>query len=167
MNEKLGWYLTGFADGEGSFNISMRRREGGSGWQLDPSFNVSQRDVTVLHLFKRYLHCGTIRYRRDGVAYYEVRSLAALHEIVIPFFTRFRLLSASKKKNFSLFKQAIERMWNNEHSSQEGLRSILEIREKLNEGRGRKRKYTIKDLSINKGILRDYTSDSDSRLEMI
>ena len=146
---RVGWYLAGFADGEGSFNVSMRKRDSGIGWQLDPSFNVSQKDETILILFKRYLGCGTLRQRRDGVIYFEVRNIAALHDKVIPFFERFALLSASKKKNFAIFKRIDEAMWNKEREFQEGFKKILELREKLNEGRGRKRKYTIQDLNIN------------------
>ena len=159
----IGWYLAGFADGEGSFNVSMRKREAGIGWQLDPSFNVSQLDRTVLALFKRYLGCGTLRQRKDGVIYYEVRNLSALHDKVIPFFHKFRFFSASKKRNFSIFTQIIECMHRNEHHSQDGFMKILELREHINEGRGRKRKYSILDLSNQEEIPRDYTPNSDSK----
>jgi len=135
----------------------MRKRESGLGWQLDPSFNVSQKDRTILALFKRYLGCGTLRQRKDGVTYYEVRDTSSLHNVVIPFFKRFQLLSASKKRNFSIFRRIIESMYRNEHSSYDGLKKILELREVLNEGKGRKRKYTISDLKHQRGILRDYT----------
>ena len=158
---EIGQYLTGFADGEGSFNVLMRKQESGNGWYLDPSFNVSQRDETILALFKRYLGCGTLRNRKDGVVYYEVRNKTSLYERVLPFFNRFQLLSATKKKNFSIFKDIVERMHGNEHHSYEGLKKILELREILNEGRGRKRKYSIEDLLNPKEILRDYTPNSD------
>lgn len=157
----IGNYLAGFTDGEGSFNLSMRKNNGGSGWYLDPSFNISQKDETILALFKRYLGCGTLRNRKDGVIYYEVRNKTSLYERVIPFFQRFRLLSVSKKKNYSIFKKIIECMYRNEHHSSSGLRKILGLRELLNEGKGRKRKYSINDLNNSEKILRDYTPNSD------
>jgi uncharacterized protein YecE (DUF72 family) len=164
----IGQYLAGFADGEGSFNVSMRKRIGGIGWQLDPSFNVSQRDRTILALFKRHLGCGTLRQRQDGVVYFEVRNLTSLYDRVLPFFDRFQFLSASKKRNFSIFRDIIERMHRNEHHSREGFKKILELREIINEGRGRKRKYSILDLPNPEEILRDYTpNSSESKLEMI
>ena len=37
----IGWYLSGFCDGEGSFNISLRKKpDYKSGWQVVLSFNV-------------------------------------------------------------------------------------------------------------------------------
>src|SRR5437763_15254693 len=59
---RIGWYLVGFADGEGSFNLSFRpRSDYGSPWKVSLCFNVSQRDPVVLTLFKRHLECGTMR----------------------------------------------------------------------------------------------------------
>lgn len=143
----IGWYLAGFTDGEGSFNVSLKRdRSYAMRWQVEPSFNVSQRDRVILALLKRYLGCGKIRTRRDGVMYYEVRNLHALKERVIPFFRRFRFFSAQKKRNFALFCQIVELMDHGAHLTKEGLMHIVEIRESLNEGRGRKRKYTKADL---------------------
>ncbi len=144
--ENIGWYLSGFADGEGSFNISLKRdAEYKIRWHIEPSFNVSQRDVTILTLFKRYLRVGTIRQRKDGLYYYEVRNYRALYETVIPFFEKYRLLSATKKKNFSVFRKIVQLMQEKAHTNQKGLHEILMLRERLNEGRGRKRKYSLDD----------------------
>ena len=42
---KTGWYLAGFADGEGSFNLSFRKRDDDSfPWKISLCFNISQRD---------------------------------------------------------------------------------------------------------------------------
>ena len=80
---------------------------------------------------------------KDGVVYYEVRNLRSLHEVIIPFFDRFNFLSANKKRNFSIFKSIVELMVKGEHLNSEGMRKILLLRETLNEGKGRKRKYSI------------------------
>jgi hypothetical protein len=142
----IGWYLAGFADGEGSFNVSLKRDpEYQVRWHIEPSFNVSQRDRTSLVLFKRYLGVGGLRQRKDGVIYYEVRNYHALQERVIPFFKKFSFFSSTKKKNFSLFKRVVEMMNEGKHTNKEGLIEILRLREKLNEGRGRKRKYSLDD----------------------
>ncbi len=43
--ERIGHYLAGFADGEGSFNLSFRKRKDYSmPWKVSLCFNVSQRD---------------------------------------------------------------------------------------------------------------------------
>ena len=142
----LGWYFAGFADGEGSFNVSLKKdSEYQVHWHIEPSFNVSQRDVTILALMKRYLGVGTIRRRKDGVYYYEVRNYRALQERIIPFFEKFHFFSATKKKNFSIFRAIVALMYQNAHVNPQGLKKILVLRERLNKGHGRKRKYSLDD----------------------
>lgn len=47
--EALGFFLAGFVEGEGSFNISLRRKADYKvNWQVVMSFNVSQKDPTLL-----------------------------------------------------------------------------------------------------------------------
>ena len=157
---QIGHYFAGFADGEGSFNVSLRKKEDyGIGWQLCPSFNVSQKDPTVLYLFKRYFKCGTLRKRPDGIMYYEVLDIEMLWKRVIPFFQRFHLLSATKKTNFSIFRKIVQLMHEKRHFTHEGFNEILQLREQLNAGKGRKRKYNINDVVLRQkiSIPRDYT----------
>lgn len=145
--EHIGWYLSGFCDGEGSFNISLRKKpDYKSGWQIVLSFNVSQRDKTILALLKRYLGCGIIKKRNDGLFSFDVTNPNSISNVVIPFFGKFKFQSASKKYNFRLFSEAAEIMASGGHLNQNGLRKILIIRESLNPGRGRTRKYTIQDV---------------------
>ena len=159
--ERIGWYLAGFVDGEGSFNVSLRKRaDHKSEWQVVLTFNVAQRDISNLTLLKKHLGCGRLQYRKDGVHYFVVSNYKAIHERVVPFFKRFNFFSVSKKKNFSLFQQITSLMNNNEHLTEEGLKQIVSLREQLNVGRGRTRKYNIQDVYKNhQSILRDYTSD--------
>src|SRR5205085_12554449 len=99
-----GHYLAGFVDGEGSFNVSLRKRtDTVTKWQVILTFNVSQRDISVLTQLKRYLGCGRFFKRTDGVHYFLVQNPSSIKERVIPFFKRFPFLSATKKKNFSIF----------------------------------------------------------------
>ena len=143
---RIGHYLAGFADGEGSFNVSLRKRNDHTlGWQVVVRFSVSQRDKTVLTLFKKHLGCGELYERKDGVWYYTVLNTRAITERVVPFFERFSFLSASKMTNFTVFKKIVDKVVSNNDLTQDNLREVVELREKLNEGRGRKRKYTISD----------------------
>ena len=145
--DHIGWYLSGFCDGEGSFNISLRKKpDYRSGWQVVLSFNVSQRDRTMLALLKRYLGCGIIKKRRDGLFSYDVTNPNAIADVAIPFFDKYRFQSAFKKYNFRLFSRAVEIMISKDHLNQDGLKEILDIREKINPGRGRTRKYNINDV---------------------
>ena len=137
--ERIGHYLAGFTDGEGSFNISFRPRADYSvPWKASLCFNISQKDRVILTLFKRYLGCGTIRGRPDGVWYYEVNNLNAIFENVIPFFKKHRFLSAKKKRDFSKFCQLAALLKANAHLTEEGVRKILEIRREMNDGGNRR-----------------------------
>jgi len=137
----VGNYIAGFVDGEGSFNVSLRRRDDHRlKWDIDPSFNVSQRDRVILAWHKKIFGCGILRERRDGVVYYEVRNLGMLFERVIPFFDRFPFRSATKKRNFNIFKRIIS-ILRTGPLSEEILRQVVQLRETLNQGHGRKRKY--------------------------
>ena len=141
IEPRIGWYLAGFADGEGSFNVSFRdRKDYRSPWKVSLCFNVSQRDRVILAQFKKHLGCGTMRQRSDGVWYYEVNNLTSIVENVIPFFDRFGFLSAKKKRDFSKFKQLASLMQQGGHLNREGVAEILKIRRDMNDGG--KRKYS-------------------------
>lgn len=155
----IGFYLAGFTDGEGSFNVSFRRRSDyRAPWKISLCFNVSQKDRVILALFKRYLGCGTIRGRPDGVWYYEVNNFNAIWEDVIPFFEKYRFLSSKKKRDFSKFCQIAKLVKANAHLTVEGIKQILEIRREMTDGG--KRKFSDVEILDRVGILRDYTPDS-------
>ena len=165
----IGWYLSGFCDGEGSFNVSLRvRKDHKLQWQIILTFNVAQRDISNLLLLQKYMQCGRLQKRSDGVHYFVVQNYIDILKKVVPFFERFQLQSASKKKNFDIFKQIAEIMNTERHLSPNGFMEIVELREGLNEGKGRKRKYEKHDVVRDyQRILRDYTSDSAMYAEKI
>lgn len=103
------YYITGFADGEGSFNVSFRKRDDFLlGWEIIPVFNISQKERDILALIKHHLGCGTIRFRKDNVWVYEVDNIKSIKDIIIPFFNRFGFLSKKKKKDFARFKRIVD-----------------------------------------------------------
>lgn len=143
---KVGYYLAGFADGEGSFMVVVRKRSDYEfGWKVSVAFNVSNRDKVVLTLFKRYLKCGTLRQRKDGVWYYEVNNFNAIVENVIPFFERFKFLSAIKKGSYSKFKKVVEIIKNSGHTTKEGIEKILSLRSQMNNDQS-KRKHSDREI---------------------
>ncbi len=141
--ERIGFYLAGFADGEGSFNISFRKcKDCKMPWKVSLCFNVSRRDKVILALFKRHMKCGTLRGRTGGVWYFEVNNLNAIEENVVPFFNRFGFLSAKKKRDFSKFKQVAKIIKDGNHLSKRGIQSILTIRKEMNDGGVGRRRYS-------------------------
>jgi hypothetical protein len=141
--ETIGAYLAGFTDGEGSFNVSFRKRKDyAMPWKVSLCFNVSQRDQVVLTLLQRHMDCGTMRQRQDGVWYYEVNNFTAIVENVIPFFDRFGFLSAKKQRDFAKFKQLALLLRKGRHLSREGISEVLAIRRDMNDGGAKRRKYS-------------------------
>jgi len=153
----LGNYLAGFADAEGSFHVSFRKRKDYKiPLKISLCFNVSQKenDQVLVSLFKKELQCGTIRERKhDGVYSYEVNNFNEIQTNVIPFFKQFGFLSAKKKKDFSKFRQIAKLIQEKEHLTVEGIEKILKIRKEMNNGGDNRRKYSDTQLLR---ILRDY-----------
>ncbi len=138
--EPVGYYLAGFTDGEGSFNVSFRPRgDYVFPWKISLCFNISQRDRVILERFQAHLRCGTLRQRSDGVWYYEVNHFVDVVHNVIPFFERFGFLSAKKQRDFAKFKQLSELIQAGRHFTREGVVEVLEIRREMNDGG--KRRY--------------------------
>src|SRR3990170_3609321 len=143
----IGHYLAGFADGEGSFNVSFRPRpDYRQPWKVSLCFNISQKDRVILALVKHHLKCGTLRSRPDGVWYYEVNNLEAILNHVIPFFKRFRFLSAKKKRDFAKFVRLARMLHEGRHRTEGGVREILQIRHDMNDG-GKRRYSDVEILS--------------------
>lgn len=142
-------YLSGFVDGEGCFCVSLNRsRRHRFGWEIRPSFSVSQnRDrAEVLEILRQFFGCGTIRPdRSDRTLKYEVRSVADLVERVLPHFEENPLLSG-KRREFELFAEVCRRMYRGEHLSREGFESILDLAFEMNPSGSRK--YSRAEIKI-------------------
>lgn len=143
VSPDLGFYLAGFADGEGSFNVTFRKRRDYRAipWKVSLCFNVSQRDEEILRVFQRELGCGSMRMRRDGVWYFEVNDLEEITHAVIPFFERFGFLSLKKKRDFQKFTELAAMLRDGSHRTVDGVRRILRIRSDMNDGGAKRRKY--------------------------
>ena len=144
----MAYYLAGFVDGEGSFNVSLRKKPDYIiKWQVVLSFNVSQKDITVLEILRKTLNCGIIKTRkRDGLFLYEVTSIQDINQKVIPYFSNIGFISRTKIVNFEIFTKIADLVRRGKHKRLDTLKEILILREKLNLGKGRKRKYSIKDI---------------------
>lgn len=135
IDPRIGYYLAGFADGEGSLMIVARRRpDYQAGWKISLCFNVAQKESYILSQFKKHLNCGTLRTRADGVSYFEVNNFNAIWENVIPFFRKFNFLSQNKKKQFVIFVQAAKIIQEKKHLSEEGRNKIIALRKEINRG---------------------------------
>ena len=145
----IGAYLSGYADGEGCFCVSINRsRRHKFGWEVRPSFSVSQnRDRSnVLEIFQQHLGCGSIRPdNSDKTLKFEVRSINDLTTKVINHFEEYPLLS-DKKLDFERFADICRMMQFKKHLTKEGLQEILKLASEIN--RNGKKKFLRKEIKI-------------------
>jgi hypothetical protein len=135
----LGHWIAGFVDGEGSFNVPIRReRDRRLPWRVGLSFNVSQRGREAAELLEATFRVGTIRSRKDGVVYYEVTKPSDLEERVVPFFGYFPL-RGSKAADLRRFEEILEFVRSGRHLCPQGIREVVAMRNGMNGGGKRHR----------------------------
>ena len=135
----LGNWVAGFVEGEGSFNVPIRReRDRGLPWRVALSFNVSQVGRELPELLRATFGVGTVRDRGDGVHYFEVTRPSELVERVFPFFDQFPLRSA-KRGDLAVFREITRLVRLGRRLSGSGIEEILSLRSPMN--RGGKRRY--------------------------
>ncbi len=128
-------YISGYVDGEGCFTVSFSpRRKLRTGWEVRPSFSVSQNAdrAEVLAAIRDYFECGGFRPdRSDKTLKYEVRDLASLLAKVIPHFERYPLMS-SKRRDFEKFAIICRMLERRAHLNREGLCEIASLAVTMN-----------------------------------
>jgi LAGLIDADG endonuclease len=135
----VGHYVAGFVDGEGSFNVPIRReRDRSLPWRIGLTFNVSQIGPELPQLLRSVFETGTIRGRPDGVYYFEVTRLTELEARVFPFFERFEL-RGPKKHDLVIFREIAMLVRSRLHLSARGIEAILGMRAEMNRGGKRRR----------------------------
>jgi hypothetical protein len=145
ITSDTGYYISGFVDGEGSFNVSIRKHPGYKlGWKTSLTFNVSQKGVQSLELLKNTFQCGYVRKRWDNLHYFEIVEFEKIMSRVIPFFKRFKLKS-EKEKDFQIFRKVANLMKNGEHLTVNGIIKILELRKPMNYG-GKNRRLKVEEI---------------------
>jgi LAGLIDADG endonuclease len=135
----LGHYVAGFVDGEGSFNVPIRReRDRGLPFRVSLSFNVSQIGPEAPELLRSVFGVGTVRGRGDGVFYFEVTKPADLEGRVFPFFDRFPL-RCPKLNDLAVLRQITALVRSGRHLTPRGIGDILALRGPMNRGGKRRR----------------------------
>ena len=128
-------YLTGFADGEGCFSLSIFKEDRSlTGWQVKPIFSISlhNKDIKLLEAIQRTFQTGKIYKHGVDSMQYRVSSLKNL-QIITDHFDSYPLIT-QKRADYLLLKQAIAIIKNKEHLSIEGILKLVGIKATLNLG---------------------------------
>ena len=138
--ENLKYFLAGFVDGEGSFNISFAKPLPiRPQWTILTKFQIYQHQNhrEILELFQEVLEVGRIDKKSGSdVLSLTVESRKNLLEKVIPFFRIYPL--ATKAAAFRKFDTIINMMDRKEHKRWEGFEKLVLLAHSMNaEGRFR------------------------------
>ncbi len=144
----LKYYILGFVDGEGCFNVSLKKQDTTRfGWVLDPVFHVTQHEKSrnVLELVQKTMNCGRIIEKpgQPETLQFLVDNRRQLNEKIIPFFDRYQLLV--KKTDFDLFRRIVEGLERKEHTKLEAFKELMKLAFQMNMD-GKQRRYQIDDV---------------------
>ena len=146
-------YITGYVDGEGCFTVTFNRRPAMRiGWEMRPSFSVSQNEDRreVIDLIRRYFGCGYVRRDySDRTVKFEIRDHNELMTKAIPHFEKCPFISR-KQKDFELFKRICQMIDRNLHLTRKGFMKIVVLAYQMNGSGKRKRskEEIIRDLEV-------------------
>lgn len=151
-------WVVGLVDGEGCFNISVQRnidrhlrktnriyilkvKHKAMGVRVVPSFRIvlRQDDQNTLELVKQKLGVGAIYINAGGTkknpnaspaAHYYVQTHADLKKVAD--FFRLHPLQSKKRKDFELWCQGLEIIFQKRHLTPEGMMELCKLREQMN-----------------------------------
>ena len=143
-------WVAGFVDGEGCFSVSIRRNpyvRRTRGWQLHPTFQVSQHmdHRVVLEELAGFFGCGKVRSKGKAspVMVYAVDSLRELEAMIVPFFERCELVV--KAEDFIRFAAIVRALRAKDHLRPARFESLVRLAYAMN-ARGKQRARPIEEI---------------------
>jgi len=135
-------YIVGLVDGEGCFyaNVpSSTRYQAGARVELSLHIKMQASDRQLLEKVKRTMGCGAVYFQKEQRPNhaqcwrYTVGSHHNILKKVIPFFSHHSLQSASKSKNFQLFKEISLMVESKKHLTKRGIAKIRQLKKQMNQ----------------------------------
>jgi len=136
-------YVVGMVDGEGSFTAYIQNPDMPSTKKrrvrVEPRFYIKliEKDKDILYKLKEFFGCGSVYFQKDSrpnhqhCYRYEVFNWNDLDNIIIPFFRKNKLKFVSKRNDFEIFCELMERFKKKEHHTLDGLRNLYKIKAKM------------------------------------
>lgn len=125
-----GW-LAGIADADGCFSFSYSARR----CQARFTLAMQRGEGKLLEECQRFLNCGTLHKRKNGLETWQISRLNDLEKQLIPLFeTRGNqvLLRTIKRISFQKWRKIVRLMGQGEHLNVPGLEKILKYKQGLN-----------------------------------
>ena len=168
MNKKqLNYYLAGFVDGEGCFNISLKKQKSAKlNWVLDPVFHVTQhsRNKSILYDLQKIFECGIVikKYGQPDTMQFIVQSRREIIDKIIPFFKKYPLIT--KKRDFEIFAEVVFELEKHIHNDAGKFKKLLPKVFSMN-GEGKFRKYKISDVINSLGSSETIRQTRETKLQ--
>ena len=156
--DRLGYFLAGFVEGEGSFTVQVRLHPGTKfGIAIDPEFYLYQHQKRrkILDLAQEFFQTGKI-WKKPGtenVLVYGIKSRRSIVEKVVPFVEKYLLPYTSRKEQIEFFLNVLKMLEEKKHHTKEG---ILEIVDYIY---STERKFRLPKSILVERILRGHTLD--------
>lgn len=125
-------WMAGFSTGESNFFITIQNSKTKSGIAASLRFSIAQdsRDLSLLESFENFFGCGYVaKYQNRSVCEFIVTKIDHIVNNIIPFFDKHNI-RGSKYPDFLSFKSAALIIKNKEHLKEEGLKQILQLKNK-------------------------------------
>jgi len=125
-------WMAGFSTGESNFFITIQNSKTKSGIAASLRFSIAQdsRDLSLLESFENFFGCGYVaKYQNRSVCEFIVTKIDHIVNNIIPFFDK-HSIRGSKYPDFLNFKSAALIIKNKEHLKEEGLKQILQLKNK-------------------------------------
>jgi hypothetical protein len=170
-NKDFAWFLTGFTEAEGCFNINIYKTSSGKlTAKLRFSLAVMENDSEILNKIKNYLCCGNIsKPRSNSMVHFTVSKLSDINSIVIPHFKNYPL-RGNKYQDFEYWCLAAKIITEGRHLTSEGIMELQNLFKNMNRSRVNDLDFTplhcnkdnIKYISINGNYISGFIAGDGS-----
>ena len=126
-------WMAGFSTGESNFFITIQNSKTKMGIATSLRFSIAQdtRDLSLLESFVNFFGCGYMaKYKNRSVCEFIVTKIDHIVNHIIPFFDKHNI-RGSKNSDFLRFKSAAFIIKNKEHLNEEGMKKVLQLKNKI------------------------------------
>lgn len=134
-------YVVGITDGEGCFYVNLGKSSAyKTGWRVQMHFHLKlqEKDQELLWKVCNTLNCGNVYFQKEQrknhthCYRYSVSAWRDIESILIPFFKKHQLQTASKRENFAIFCQIADLVSQEMHLTREGIEKIRTLKNSMN-----------------------------------